>query len=414
MLIAMKTGIFVTAMAVLLLISISGAALALDTGASSLRVTLAKYEPYPAEAGQYVDAWFKVENTGSGTASDVVVEMLSRFPFSVDDADATKSIGSITSGGSQLVSYRVKIDEKAASGDNIIQVRHRPNSISPWVTVESNIFIQIHDAVLSISGISSEDLVPGKVQALSMSLENLADTYLKDVSVALDFSSATLPFATVDSVNEKRMASLPSNGKANISFNIITFPDASSGVYKVPLILKYSDATGKSYERNYSLGFVVNAKPDYLLSVQKTDPITEGSSGTVTLSISNVGQSAIKFMTMELLPSDAYDVIGEYNIYLGNLNPDDYQTGAFKIYVKKGSVGQGKTIPLKILLNYRDGLNNDYSKEKILDMRVYTPSEISAYGLAGAGSSNTLLYLIIAAIAIYYIYRKYFKKKAKA
>lgn len=396
-----------------MLISLSGAGFAVDSGISSVRLSLAKYEPYPAEAGQYVDAWFKVENTGSGTANDVVVELISKFPFSVDAADAVKSVGSIPAGGSQLVSYRVKIDEKATSGDNVLAARYKPNSISAWVTVDSSIFIQIHDAVLSISSISSENLVPGKVQAISMSLENLADTYLKDVSVALDFSATTLPFATVDSVNEKRMASIQSSGKANVSFNVITFPDASSGVYKVPLTLKYSDTTGKSYERAYTLGFVVNAKPEYLLSIQKTDPITEGASGTATLSISNIGQSAIKFMTMELLPSDKYEVIGEYNIYLGNLNPDDYQTGAFKIYVKKGAVGDVKTIPLKILLKYRDGLNNDYSKEKILDMRVYTPSEISSYGLAGTGGSNTTTYLVIAIVAGYFIYKRHFKKKAK-
>lgn len=409
----MKNKYFVLSALVLSIIFVSGLSFA-ASGTSSIYVSAAKYEPFPAEAGQYMDIWLKVENTGTDASDSVVVELLPAFPFSLETGNAVNSLGTVPSGSAELVKYRVKVDEKATSGDNMLQVRYKPGPLSEWVTKDIDISIQVHDAVLSVSGISSVEMAPGNTRIISISLENLADTHLKDISVAFDFSSATLPFATIDSINEKRLASMPAKGKSDVSFNIITLPDAASGVYKVPITLNYSDTTNKKYTRTYLVGFIVNAAPDFEISVQKYDAVTEGSVGTITLSISNTGPGAIKFMTMDLLQSDSYEILGEKSIYLGNLNPDDYQTGLFKIYVKKGAAtSDGKTVPLLISLKYRDGLNAPYSKNITLGMRVYTPEEIKTYGLAPAGGSSTAIYVIIAAFAIYYVYKKYFKKKAK-
>ncbi len=408
----MKNTNFVLYLLVLSIIFVSGISFA-DSGASAIYLSIAKYEPFPAEAGQYVDIWFKVQNTGSGASDGVTLELLPKFPFSLESGGALQSLGPVPSGSEVLVKYRVKIDEKATAGDNLLQLRYMPTTLSTWVTKDVDIFIQAHDAVLSISNISAFEMAPGNAQTLSLSLENLADTYLRDISVSLDFSSTTLPFAPVDSVNEKRIVSMPSKGTADISFNILTSPDATSGLYKVPITLKYSDITNKNYTRQYILGFVVNSMPDFQTGLQKYDALTEGSTGTVTISVSNTGPGAIKFMTMDLIPSDGYEIFGEQSIYLGNLNPDDYQTGSFKIYVKQGVLGEAKNLPLKISLKYRDGLNNMYSKDLTLDMRVYTPSEIKTYGLAPASGSSTTIYIIIAILAIYYGYKKFFKKKSK-
>ncbi|VVB59353.1 Uncharacterised protein [uncultured archaeon] len=407
----MKKSLFIAAFTILILISISGLSLADYGTTASIAVSVAKYEPFPAEAGQYVDVWFKVENLGSGDSGNVTLQLLPKFPFSLESDDAVKSTGPISSGSTPLIKYHIKIDEKATAGDNILQIRYRPNSFAPWTTQDVDIFIQAHDAVLAVSQISSEDMIPGKTQNLSLSLENMADTYLRDVAVTLDFSASTLPFATIDSVNEKRTSGIAPKEKQDVLFGIITFPDATSGVYKIPVALKYSDITNKTYNRTYLLGLVVNSAPDFKMDLQKYDVMTEGSTGTLTASVSNTGPGAIKFMTMDLLPSAAYEVIGEDSIYLGNLNPDDYQTGAIKKHVNKGALSGGKTVPLNIALKYRDGLNNEYSKNTTLDMRVYTPSEISAYGLGPSGSSYTIIYVLIAIAVIYYVYRRYFRRK---
>ncbi len=408
----MKRSLYFLAFALLIIISISGLSLA-EPGTASILVSVAKYEPFPAEAGQYVDVWFKVENLGSSDTSNVIIELLPKFPFSLESDDAIKSPGTVPPGSTPLVKYHIRVDEKATSGDNILQMRYKTAASSEWTVKDADIFIQAHDAVLAVSEISAKEMVPGKVQSISLSLDNMADTYLRDIAVALDFSASALPFAPVGSMNEKRIVSIAPNEKQDISFDIITSPDATAGIYKVPLNIRYSDITNKAYNRTYLLGLVVNNAPDFKISVQKYDIMTEGSTGTVTASVSNTGPGAIKFMTMEILPSAEYEVIGESSIYLGNLDPDDYQIGAFKIHVNKGTLAGRKTIPLNLALKYRDGLNNEYSKNMTLDTRVYSPSEISAYGLGPSGSSYSIIYALIAVVIIYYVYRRYFRRKSK-
>lgn len=406
----MKKSVCLFAAIALAAVLIPAFSFAESSGTSSIYVSVARYEPFPAEAGQFVDVWLKVENLGSGTSNDVTLELLPKFPFSLESGDTVQELGPVASGSALLVKYRVKVDEKATSGDNILQVRFKPAPLSAWVTKDITIFIQLHDAVLSVSDIIADEMVPGKIQTISLSLENMADAYLKDVSASIDFSSASLPFAPIDSVNEKRISSIDRKEKKEMFFEIITYPDAASGVYKVPLLLKYSDATGKNYSRQYLLGLVVNSKPDFEIAIQKYDIMQEGTSGTVTVSISNTGPGVIKFMAMEVLPSDKYEILGERSIYLGNLNPDDYQTGALKLYVNKGATARAKTIPVNIVLTYRDGLNNMYSKNATLDARVYSNEEISAFGLAPSSGSSTAIYAVVALVAIYYLYRKFFKK----
>lgn len=405
---------FALAALFLLAALVSSGTASAETGTASIYVSLAKYEPFPAEAGQYTDVWLKAENLGGTTSGSVIVEVLPKYPFSLESDDAKKNLGPVPASGIQLVKYRIKVDEKATSGNNILSIRYQAEGSSSWLTKDITIYVQEHDAVLSVSNVSSEEMVPGNVQQVSMALDNMANSYLKDISIALDFSATTLPFATVDSVNEKRIIGIPAKGSSETTFNIITFPDAVSGVYKVPVTVKYSDATNKTYTRQYSVGFVVNSAPDFSVGLQKYDAITEGAAGSITVSVSNTGPGAIKFMTMDILPSESYEALGEKSIYLGNLNPDDYQTGSFKIYVKEGALAGEKTLPVKLALKYRDGLNNVLSKEATLDLRIYTPDEISAYGLGAAGGASSTIYIILAIAAAYYVYRKFFRKKAKA
>ena len=224
----MKNKGFVLIAAFLIFAALFGASFAQYSGGPAVLVSLERYEPVPAEAGQYIDIWFNAINLGTDASESARIELLPKYPFSLDSAnDAVQSIGSIPPGSSVLVKYHVKVDERATSGDNILQIRYMANPVSGWITKDIPIFIQVHDAIIAISGISSEEMIPGKMQAISLSLSNMADTYLRDIGVSLDFSGTTLPFASVNSVNEKRILSIPAKGTENVSFDIITSPDAT-------------------------------------------------------------------------------------------------------------------------------------------------------------------------------------------
>src|SRR3989338_8056188 len=101
-------------------LALSSVVMGASSGLNSywINVTMINQEPDPAEAGRYVTLRFKLENTGTDIAKDVTVELLIKYPFSLEPGEsATKYIGSIRErqmgDTGVIVDYRVRVDEKA-------------------------------------------------------------------------------------------------------------------------------------------------------------------------------------------------------------------------------------------------------------------------------------------------------------
>lgn len=82
-----------------------------------LNVTVAKYEPYPAEPNSYVDVWIKVENIGTQEALNVRMNLMPEFPFSTDANQASsKDFGVISVGNAEIVKFKIRVDKDAVQG----------------------------------------------------------------------------------------------------------------------------------------------------------------------------------------------------------------------------------------------------------------------------------------------------------
>jgi len=75
----------------------SPALAATSPGFSDFTIVSTIYEPYPAEPGQYIDLYIKVENRGTKPAADTAFELLPKYPFSIESSqDVLKSYGLLT------------------------------------------------------------------------------------------------------------------------------------------------------------------------------------------------------------------------------------------------------------------------------------------------------------------------------
>jgi len=55
---------------------------------TALTAKLMKYDPYPANAGEYVTVWIKIENPGLGSPSeDVQLRVVPEYPFSLEPGE---------------------------------------------------------------------------------------------------------------------------------------------------------------------------------------------------------------------------------------------------------------------------------------------------------------------------------------
>jgi hypothetical protein len=88
----------------------------------NVEVSSIKYEPYPANPGEYFDLWVKVY---VGSSKYAKVEFVENYPFSLDnDEDLVKEFDS---SGDYLLHYVVRVNEDAVEGINELNLKISSN-----------------------------------------------------------------------------------------------------------------------------------------------------------------------------------------------------------------------------------------------------------------------------------------------
>ena len=66
---------------------------------AKIKMDLLKYEPYPAEPGNYMNIWIRVTNEGNTEAYYPSIQFEDKYPFSLDESDErVKEVGTIAPG----------------------------------------------------------------------------------------------------------------------------------------------------------------------------------------------------------------------------------------------------------------------------------------------------------------------------
>ncbi len=376
-----------------------------------INVTMINHEPNPAEAGRYVTVRFKIENSGGENAQDVVIELLPRYPFSLDPGEsAVKYIGSVRSRQlgdiGVITDYRLKVDENALEGDNEIELRYKVKNYA-WTRLEP-FFINIrpHDILLSIVSVDAPKMIkPGEISKVDINLKNLALTFIKEIKVKLNLGG--VPLAPIGSTNRKIIKQMEADSNATVSFNLMAEPDADSKLYKVPIEIEFLDRLGTVYTKNETVGLIIGAEPDLSVSIDSSQIYSSGGSGEVTVKFVNKGVTDIKFLNV-ILGKGEYKILSPKEVYVGNIDSDDYETADFKLALKKV---KGEDVVLPLLVDYKDANNNEYSEEVELPLQLYSTSEAKSMGLKKGNNKVGIFIVIVIVVVGFFIYRRWKKKK---
>lgn len=374
---------------------------------TSVRITIVNQEPDPVEPGSVVDVRFKIENLGSKRADNVTLEVMQEFPFSVYSGDAVKNVGGIYSRqiGDEgvILKYRIKVDKEAVAGESLLKLRYKTEN-GPWVELDKfYINIKPQDALILIKSIGTADqLSPGVVGTVDIKLKNMADFLIKNVKVKLNLNSQ--PFAPIGTTNEQILEFMDPQEETTVSFKLMAEPDAESNVYKIPLELKYLDGLGTSYHVNQTIGLIIGEKPDLLVTLESSTIPTKNKKGEIVIKFVNRGLSNIKFLNVQLKPSNDYVILSSDQFYIGNIDSDDYETSDFTIYAKRESERGKLFIPIKI--EYRDANNNEYSKDYNLELKLYSSTEASKLGLDGGNNFLATAMTVVIVVLVLWLYKK--------
>jgi hypothetical protein len=428
-----KGNMFLVMLALLTVIAAGTAYGATDFGNNGvIKVTMVNQEPDPAEPGKYFDLRLKIENLGLDPLTNVVAIFDESYPFSMDPGDeSSKNIGTLEAlqkdDRAIIIKYKIRVDENAVEGTNKIKFKVRSET-SEWSVYEFDISIRTVDANLAIESITLNPATvqPGQDAVMQIKIKNMADSTLKDITLKLDLLLTTIssgstaavttsavqgyldviPFAPVDSGTEKKIRQLAPGEEALFSFKLHAYPTAESRVYKIPIYLTYSDNLDTTYAKYDLVGIVVNSEPDIRVVLDSSTVTDKASSGKVTVKFVNKGLTNIKFLNVNLKPSDTYEITSKDETYVGKIDSDDYETAEFELTVKNAK----DKILLPVHYEYMDANNNKYSKDIELELNLASSSS------SASPRSNTTLYIIIGVVVViigFIIFRSMKKKGRK-
>ncbi len=252
---------------------------------------------------------------------------------------------------------------------------------------------------VSIKSVStSQDIGPGEIAEVSISLENQGKSKVENILVSLDLKDA--PFIPVNSAAEKLIDELNKNDIDTLTFSLKSLPEAKPGLYKIPVKISYENTVQETV-----IGISIKAAPELDIAIEETTLHIAESKGEVTVRVVNRGLTEAKFLNVKLFNSVSYDIISSDSFYIGNIEPDDFETVVFELFLKEPITS------LNIQIEYKD-LNNNLIQENVaLPMTIYSREEALKIGLIQESNAFLTIIIIIALIALIFLYRRYKKNK---
>jgi len=376
-----------------------------------IEATLISQTADPVKPGEFVELRWKIENIGK-VLNNVEFELLPEYPFSLTDSGIRK-VGSLY--GKQqgddavILYYKLKVDERAVEGISKVKLKYKTNSLT-WTTFpDFDVRIQTDDAILSVVSVNTipEVIAPGEKASIEIKLKNEADSVLKNIklkwtTLSLTSSTTELPFTPIKSTNEKILNSLHPKNEESITFNVVVSPEAEAKDYKVELSLSYEDELGENFSTKNIMGIIVGKTPELRITLEESEIVKPNMNGDVGIKIVNKGVSDIKFTNIILQENECYTILSPHEVYLGNIDSDDYETAEFKLHM------QGCN-NLPIILSYKDANNQEYIEEHTLNMKLFSEKEAIKFGLIQKSNKVGILLIIIIVVGGFYLWRRYKK-----
>lgn len=348
-------------------------------------------------AGNYFTFAVKLTNTDTTSVHDISVELDAPNDFKIRDSE--KNIHNLDAGESITLQWSVKADESISAGYYNFDVLTTIDGDDSELNVP--ILIRSLETSLEITrvDVNPSTVEPGNVGTISLDIANHADYQLRDIHVL--FNLENVPFAPREGTEERIIPVLENQDSGQAQFEFTVLPTAVPGIYKIPVTITYFDEFGKQYTKLNTVAVEVNAAPRLELFVEGN--AKQGKVSTVTLRIINRGLTPVQFLTVTLANPA---VTSAQNVYIGDLQVDDFQTEELSILTQEGSL----SIPVTI--EFSDATNKNYVQQRTLTVPVLTPEQAKELN---SNSSGIWIFIVMGIVVIFAAYNgwKYLRRKKK-
>jgi hypothetical protein len=320
--------------------------------------------------------------------------------------------GTASSSNFIVAKYKVLVDPNTPLGLNSIKFRAEYGFSSSGY--EFDVLVQDNNPTVVVST-QIENLEPGKSSKFKVNLENSNSVDLSNVVLTLGLDEVEdKVFSTKSGSNQKKVSLIEGGKSIDVEFNLIASPDAVAKPYLLPITISFKDALGTSYTSD-ALGSVqVYSVPQLSVNLDSQESLS-GGRGKITFAIANPGTSSIKGTQVEILDSENYNVLEGKFQYIGDLNPDDFQTLQADVVI---NAKEDTNVLLKV--TYSDSYNQKVEEVIEIPVKVFNAEELKELGIAGASSSSgvgsiiSFLLVVGLLVVVYVIGRKRGYSKGKS
>jgi len=347
------------------------------SGSAILQIQELKYNPYPAEAGKYMDLWIKIENIGTEEAKDVTCILLPEYPFSLDpNENATRHIGKLPGIEDIILQYKLRVDSNVVEGWNEMKIKCQTENSDTWIIHEFDIYVESKIPEFAIGSIVSEPtkLFPDSEEnKLSIEIQNIGTGDAELVTSELILPRGITPSESYSNI--ANLGTVKEGESKTVEYYIDIDKNAAPGNHKAKLLLSYKDSNNNRKEyKNQTLDVDIVVKPLPLFEIENvtTSPgkISQGDKVTFRLKIKNIGFEEAESVSVKIYKQSdqPFDFDEKYD-YIGNLKPN--QTGEVVFRFNVDNNANVKTYLLKAEIRYLIGDN-----VKIIEKQIPIKVEI--------------------------------------
>jgi len=378
-----------------------------SAGSAALRADIVQCDPNPAEIGQYVNVWIKIENIGNTRAEDVSVELITSYPFSLDAGDETqRNIGILSTDRHASLEYHLYVDENARPGTRSIKVRYQDNEGTAWVEETLDIWVGSGSDTFDSKGtiqleqitIEPEVMMPGDTGTVTFTLKNTATQHSVSFGDDVYDTNARVRSATLVGTDDIEVNSDPYHDTGilgpgdtvDLTYNIKVDDTARDGTKHLEFIV-----VGSSYTYNYNWDIPIKVDSTGI-KVIPTKPLTIDN-GVATLEFDIVNTHPSTLSSVSIRPQAEGIDFSPMEYFIGSMDHDELFTVEFDAIVVSNNVS--KQQDLTLLAQYRSGVNQHETSLNDLNLSIVTEKPNSGTGFASI--SILLVIFVISSLVMY-------------
>lgn len=346
------------------------------------QITLARYMtvPNPVIPGQPVTVTVLLTNTGTSSAEQALLRLPNDGALLAGSQGSSFPLGNIGAGETVSLELPLILSAEAKAGPqpqmfNISYLQNgEPQQETASITLEVARVNQPQPLLLLDSYETGHDvLAPGETFTLTMALRNVGDVDAS--SLLVTFGSVETPsgggnpngpgsggtvttpsstFAPLGSGGTVYLGTVEANdGAATLQQDFIVSGSVQSGVYSLPITLRYQTPEGEAVREELNASLVVVVPPRLQIELLSTlmETVNVGEPVFVELEIGNTGSNTANLTTLVVSAVNGEVVEGAQT----SLNPlaRDSSTNTSAVIIPQDE----GPMTITVTLNYRDDLN---------------------------------------------------------